>query len=106
MFSVKATGQYINYSQREGEGGNSNSKTLIIKDSSVRSIWTYLTASPCYSTNTNKHGYTTNRYYERDRQTDRQRQRDRQNERQTETETERDREHFSTHETKRNETST
>ena len=27
-----------------------NSKTLILKDSSVRSIWTYLTASP---TNTN-----------------------------------------------------
>ena len=24
---------------------------------------TYLTASPCYSTNTSKHGYTTNRYY-------------------------------------------
>ena len=26
----------------------SNSKTLILKDSSVRSIWTYLTASPCF----------------------------------------------------------
>ena len=24
------------------------------QDSSVRSIWTYLTASPCYTTNTNK----------------------------------------------------
>ena len=82
MFSVKATGQYINYSQREGEGGNSNSKTLIIKDSSVRSIWTCLTASPCYSTNTNKHGYTTNRYYERDRQTDRDRETDRMKDRQ------------------------
>ena len=38
--------------EREGGGGeregeNSNSKTLIFKDSSVRSIWTYLTASPC-----------------------------------------------------------
>ena len=32
-----------------------------IKDSSVRSIWTYLTASPCYTTNTNKHN-TTNKY--------------------------------------------
>ena len=49
-----------------GEGGrensNSNSKTLIHKDSSVRSIWTYLTVSPCYSTNRNKHDYTTKRY--------------------------------------------
>ena len=34
---------------------NSNSKTLILKDSSVRSIWAYITASPCYTTNTNKH---------------------------------------------------
>ena len=42
---------------------NSNSKTLILKDSSVRSILTYLTASPCYTTNTNKHDYTTNKYY-------------------------------------------
>ena len=31
---------------------NSNSKTLILKDSSVRSIWTCLTASPCYTTTT------------------------------------------------------
>ena len=37
-------------------------ETLILKDSSVRSIWTYLTASPCYTTNTNVHDYTTNRY--------------------------------------------
>ena len=35
-----------------GGRGDSNSKTLILKDSSVRSIWPYLTASPCYSTNT------------------------------------------------------
>ena len=42
---------------------NSNSKTLILKDSSVRSIWTYLTGSSCYTTNTNKHDYNTNRYY-------------------------------------------
>ena len=43
---------------------NSNSKTLILKDSSVRSIWTHLTltASPCYTTNTNKHDYTTNKF--------------------------------------------
>ena len=32
---------------------NSNSKTLIHKDRSIRSIWTYLKASPCYS-NTSK----------------------------------------------------
>ena len=30
----------------------SNSKTLILKDSSIRSIWTYLTANPCHTTNT------------------------------------------------------
>ena len=42
---------------------NSNTKTLIPKDSSVRSVWTYLTASPCYTANTNKHDYTTNIYY-------------------------------------------
>ena len=36
------------------ENSNSNLKTLILKDSSVRFIWTYLTASPCYTTNTNK----------------------------------------------------
>ena len=42
---------------------NSNSKTSVLKDSSVGSIWTYLTASPCYATNTET---------ERDRQADRQ----------------------------------
>ena len=46
-----------------GERKNSNSKSLILKDSSVRSIWTYLTAGPCYTTNTNMHDYTTKRYY-------------------------------------------
>ena len=51
--------------KREGEreNSNSNSKTLILKDSSVRFIWTYLTASPCYTTNTNMHDYTTKIYY-------------------------------------------
>ena len=53
---------------RQNERENSNSKTLILKDSSVRSIWTYLTASPCYTTNTNKHNYTTSRYYKRERE--------------------------------------
>ena len=38
-------------------------KTLTLKDSSVRSIWTNLTASRCYTTKINKHDYTTNRYY-------------------------------------------
>ena len=37
---------------REREKARENSKTLILKDSSIRSIWTCLTASPCYSTNT------------------------------------------------------
>ena len=41
-----------------------DSQTLILKDSSVSCIWTYLTASPCYTTNTNKHTYTTNIYYQ------------------------------------------
>ena len=48
------------------ERENSNSKTLILKDSSVRSIWTYLRASPYYTTNTNKHDNTTNKYYKHD----------------------------------------
>ena len=34
---------------------NLNSKTLLLKDSSIRSVWTRLTASPRYTTNTNKH---------------------------------------------------
>ena len=52
--------------EREELKSNSNSKTLILKDSSVRSIWTYLTASPCYTTNTNKHDFTTNRFHKHD----------------------------------------
>ena len=47
--------------EREGGGvkekGNSNSKTLILKNSSAGCIWTYLTASP---TNTNKHNNAAN----------------------------------------------
>ena len=39
--------------QRERE--RENSETLILMETSVRSIWTYLTASPCYTTNTNTH---------------------------------------------------
>ena len=49
--------------ERERENSNLNSKTLILKDSSIRSIWTYLTASPCSSTNTSKIDDTTNKYY-------------------------------------------
>ena len=45
---------------------NLNSKTLVLKDSSIRSIWTYLTASPCYTTNTNKLDNTTNKYHKHD----------------------------------------
>ena len=52
--------------ERERERENSSSKTLILKDSRVRSIWTCLIASPCYATNTNKHDNTTNKYYEHD----------------------------------------
>ena len=47
---------------------NSASKTVILKDGSVRSTWTYLTASPCYTTNTNKHDYTTNMYVSKNKQ--------------------------------------
>ena len=54
----------VRETQRERE--NSNSKTLILKDSSVTSIWTYLAASPCYTTKTNKHDNTTNKYYKHD----------------------------------------
>ena len=52
--------------QTDRQTENSNSKTSILKDSSVRSNWTYLTASPCYTTNTNKHDNTTNKYYKHD----------------------------------------
>ena len=50
--------------ERERGGGRERERerTLILKDSSVGSIWTYLTTSPCCTTNTNKHDYTTNRY--------------------------------------------
>ena len=54
--------------ERQRDRENSNSKTLILKDSSVRSIWTYLTASPCYTTKTNKRDKTTNRYSRRERE--------------------------------------
>ena len=52
--------------ERQRERENSKSKAVILRDSSVRSIRTYLTASPCYTTNTNKHGNTTNKYYKHD----------------------------------------
>ena len=51
---------------RQTDRDRENSKTLILKDISVRSIWTYLTASPCCTTNTNKHDNTTNKYYKHD----------------------------------------
>ena len=63
-------------------GENSNSKTLILKDSSVRSIWTYLTASPCYTTNKNKHDNTQTNIISTIKQL-------REGDRQTETETDR-----------------
>ena len=48
--------------KRERE--RSNSTTIILEDSSVRSILTYLTASPCYTINAEKkNDSTTNRYY-------------------------------------------
>ena len=46
-------------------------KTLILKDSSVRSIWTKLTASPCYTTNTNKHEIEREREREGERERER-----------------------------------
>ena len=64
-------------------------KTLIVRDSSARSIWTYLTASSCYITNTTLISTTilqtdtisTNKQLGgggwRDRQTDRERQTER-----------------------------
>ena len=79
------------------ENSNSNLKTLILNDSSVRSIWTYLTASPCYTTNRNTKDTEGQRERDRDRERQRQRQRqretetdkqtDKQTDRQTETET-------------------
>ena len=46
--------------ERERERERSKSKTLIFKDSSIRSDWTYLTASPCYSTDIQR---TNTEYY-------------------------------------------
>ena len=40
--------------QRETENSISNSKTLILKDSSIRFIWTCLIASPCYTAKTER----------------------------------------------------
>ena len=74
--------------QRQRQRENSNSKTLILKDSSVRSIWTYLTASPCYTTNTDKHDYTRHRRRERDEEREREKERERQTDRQTDRQTE------------------
>ena len=97
---------------------NANSKPVILKDSSIRFIWTCLTASRCYATNTNKHGYSTNTNThththththtqtetetetETDRQTDRQTETDRQ--RQTETDRERQRQRGRDRERQRN----
>ena len=60
---IKGGGGGVERGRMEGEG-YSNSKTVILKDSSIRSIWTYLTASPCYTTN--KHDNPTNKYYKHD----------------------------------------
>ena len=54
--------------ERQRQRENLNSKTLILKDNSVRSIWTYLTASQPLLYYTNKHDYTTKRYYKRERE--------------------------------------
>ena len=40
---------------RERQRENMNSNTLILKDDSIRSIWPYVTVSPCYTTKTDKH---------------------------------------------------
>ena len=53
---------------REGLGGGGERE--LEKDSSIRSIWTYPTAGPCYTTSTNKHNYTTNRYCKHENATD------------------------------------
>ena len=44
--------------ERERERGRERERTrkLILEDSSVRSIWTYLTASPCYTTERDRGG--------------------------------------------------
>ena len=54
--------------EREKDRDNSSSKTLILRDCGVRSIWTYLTASPCYATNRNKHDDRTTDIMNRNKQ--------------------------------------
>ena len=74
LFTTRKVGRMVERSRprekkREmGKGGreNSNWKTSILEDSSVRSIGTYPTASPCYTTNTNKCDNTTSKYYKHD----------------------------------------
>ena len=51
-FSIERERDSDRDTERETE--RSNSKTLILKNRSVRSNWTYLTANPCYSTNTER----------------------------------------------------
>ena len=57
---------------RRTERERENPKTLILQDSSVRSIWTYPTANPCYTTNKHKR----ERQKDRDGQTETDRDRD------------------------------
>ena len=53
-------GETYIFTERERE--RENSGTLVLKDRSFRTTWTSLTASPCYTMNTNKHDYTPNTY--------------------------------------------
>ena len=49
-------------------------ENLILKDSSIRSIWTYLTAGPCYTTNSRYHNRRSRRSRgEREREGERER---------------------------------
>ena len=49
-------------------------ENLILKDSSIRSIWTYLTAGPCYTTNSRYHNRRSRRSRgERERERERER---------------------------------
>ena len=51
-----------------GSGQKENWKILTLKDSSIRSTWIYPTASPCYTTNTNKHYYITHAHLNTNKQ--------------------------------------
>ena len=62
------TNQSCYWRKRHRETDTESLRIGILKNSSIRSIWTNLRASPCSTTNTNKPDYTTNTYMRTNKQ--------------------------------------